>query len=76
MLTECEGEPVENLFTKKELNLQKMEEQRATKRDSNMWYLDNGASNYMIGHHSIFLDLDKGVRGKVILGDGSLVNIK
>ncbi|XP_074375171.1 uncharacterized protein LOC141716909 [Apium graveolens] len=44
--------------------------------DSNMWYLDNGASNHMTGYRSKFKSLDKGVMGQVRFGDGSTVEIQ
>lgn len=43
---------------------------------SNLWYLDNGASNHMTGHREKFKTLDEGVTGKVKFGDGSTVEIK
>lgn len=43
---------------------------------SNMWYLDNGASNHMTGQLSKFKDLDEGVEGRVRFRDGSAVLIK
>ncbi|KAL8107160.1 hypothetical protein AgCh_023822 [Apium graveolens] len=44
--------------------------------ESNMWYLDNGASNHMIGQLSKFDKLDKSVVGHVKFGDGSVVQIE
>ncbi|KAL8117775.1 hypothetical protein AgCh_015608 [Apium graveolens] len=44
--------------------------------ESNMWYLDNEASNHMIGQLSKFDKLDKSVMGQVKFGDGSVVQIK
>lgn len=43
---------------------------------SNVWYLDNGASNHMTGKRSKFKDLNEEVTGKVRFGDGSTVEIK
>ncbi|XP_074374031.1 uncharacterized protein LOC141714409 [Apium graveolens] len=43
---------------------------------SNVWYLDNGASNHMAGEISKFNELDEKVTGKVHFGDGSTVDIK
>lgn len=43
---------------------------------SNLWYLDNGASNHMTGQLSKFRDLDRSVNGQVRFGDGSTVLIK
>lgn len=43
---------------------------------SNVWYLDNGASNHMSGNHSFFMDLDETITGKVRFGDNSCIDIK
>lgn len=40
-----------------------------------VWYLDNGASNHMIGDLHMFRDIDRSVSGKVRFGDGSTVDI-
>lgn len=44
--------------------------------DSNLWYLDNGASNHMTGSKSKFKELDESVTGEVKFGDGSTVKIE
>lgn len=46
------------------------------KGESNLWYLDNGASNHMTGYKSKFKDLNESVTGQVRFGDGSTVEIK
>lgn len=43
---------------------------------SNMWYLDNSASNHMTGDRSYFTTLDKTITGKVKFGDHSRIDIK
>lgn len=43
---------------------------------SNLWYLDNGASNHMIEQKSKFRDLYEEITGQVRFGDGSTVEIK
>lgn len=43
---------------------------------SNVWYLDNGASNHMSGQVSKFQDLDKSIKGQVRFGDGSMAYIE
>lgn len=43
---------------------------------SNIWYLDNGASNHMTGDKSKFKELDAAVTGRVKFGDGSTVQIE
>ncbi|XP_074363905.1 uncharacterized protein LOC141704579, partial [Apium graveolens] len=44
--------------------------------ESNLWYLDNGASNHMTGEYSKFDKLDESIVGQVKFGDGSVVQIK
>ena len=44
--------------------------------DSNVWYLDNGASQHMTGYRTKFKELNEEVTGKVKFGDGSTVDIK
>lgn len=46
------------------------------KVESNVWYLDNGASNHMTGVRTKFKELDEKVTGRVKFGDGSTVEIK
>lgn len=43
---------------------------------SNLWYLDNCASNYMSWQREKFDELDENVTGKVRFGDNSVVHIK
>lgn len=43
---------------------------------SNLWYLDNGASNHMTGQRSKFNMVDESIIGWVNFGDGSTVEIK
>ncbi|XP_042756658.2 retrovirus-related Pol polyprotein from transposon TNT 1-94 [Lactuca sativa] len=44
--------------------------------DSNMWYLDTGASNHMTGNRSKFQELDTTVQGTVRFGNNSKVRIE
>lgn len=46
------------------------------REDSNIWYLNNGASNHMTGQRSKFKELNEVVTGDVRFGDGSTVNIQ
>lgn len=45
-------------------------------RESQVWYLDNGASNHMTGQKGKFRELYESMTGVVRFGDGSTVNIK
>ncbi|KAL8148078.1 hypothetical protein AgCh_005425 [Apium graveolens] len=54
----------------------KIEIDEKKKASSNVWYLDNGASNHMTGDKEKFLELDEGVVGSVKFGDGSNVKIR
>ncbi|KAL8096081.1 hypothetical protein AgCh_037150 [Apium graveolens] len=44
--------------------------------ESNLWYLDNGASNHMTGYRAKFREPDESITGQVKFGDGSVVDIK
>ncbi|WZZ65526.1 hypothetical protein YC2023_076896 [Brassica napus] len=46
-----------------------------SKREDEMWYLDNGASNHMTGERSYFSEIKENITRKVKFGDGSYVNI-
>lgn len=75
LLTECENE--ENIMLINEENvtpkLNKGDEGNANA--SNLWYLDNGASNHMSGQRSKFKELNEEIKGQVKFGDGSIVQI-
>ena len=43
---------------------------------SNVWYLDNGASNHMSGNRAYFSKIDETIGGKVRFGDDSCIDIK
>ncbi|KAL8123295.1 hypothetical protein AgCh_011318 [Apium graveolens] len=45
-------------------------------RESQVWFLDNRASNHMTGQREKFKDIDESVNGLVRFRDGSTVNIK
>ena len=40
------------------------------------WFLDSGCTNHMTANKNIFLDMDGATTSKVILGNGSLVEVK
>ena len=73
------------ILVKKMPNLLMLNEEKVmmnflTKREdrieTNMWYLDNGASNHMIGDQTKFKELDEKLIGNVKFGDGSIVPIQ
>lgn len=43
---------------------------------SNVWYLDNGASNHMTGNQNYFQSINEKITGKVRFGDDSRIDIK
>ncbi|KAL6347263.1 hypothetical protein AAG906_013699 [Vitis piasezkii] len=43
---------------------------------NNVWFLDNGCTNHMIGNKNIFLDMDTTINSQVKMGNGDLVNVK
>lgn len=74
LVAEVEGKMEENMLINEEKMVPKLD---GTKEiESNLWYLDNGASNHMTGQRSKFDVLDENVTGKVKFGDGSMVQIK
>lgn len=40
-----------------------------------IWYLDTGASNHMMGDHTVFAELDTGIGGVVKFSDGPIIDI-
>lgn len=75
-MTECD-EMEKNMFLLDEKNVMpKLKEDIETKMVSNLWYLDNGASNHMTGLLSKFVELDESVTGEVRFGDVLIVTIK
>ena len=43
---------------------------------TNIWFLDNGASNHMSGNRTFFATLDERITGRVRFGDDSRIDIK
>ncbi|KAL8112091.1 hypothetical protein AgCh_019698 [Apium graveolens] len=63
------------LLTKRKI-MPKLNTSKWEKSWSNVWYLDNDASNHMMGELGKFKELDYKVTRKVKFGDGSTVEIK
>lgn len=76
LFTECgEKDPTVMLLSEEDVCL-KLRSNEDTGVNSNLWYLDNGASNHMMGRKLKVRDLDENVMGQVKFGDGSTVKIK
>ncbi|XP_074361123.1 uncharacterized protein LOC141701346 [Apium graveolens] len=77
LLTEHDDKDVNMMLLKEEKVTPKLKLHGSEKSsDSDIWYLDNGASNHMTGQRSKFKMLDECVKGQVKFGDGSMVEIK
>ena len=46
------------------------------RKETSMWYLDNGASNHSTGDRAKFKELDEKLIGNMKLGDGSILSIQ
>lgn len=75
LLTEKDGK-VDDLMLLNEENVVPKLGKIGEREKSNLWYLDNGASNHMTGQRTKFRKLDESVMGQVKFGDGSIVDIK
>lgn len=76
-MVECDKEKADITLLNEEKLVPKLGTSEAEKRvESNLWYLDNGASNHMTGEKSKFRELDEKVTGQVKFGDGSVVHIR
>ena len=75
LLTKCEGDTV-MLINEEKVTPKLSSDGNSKPMESNLWYLDNGASNHMTGQRSKFNTLDEKVTWKVKFGDGSMVEIK
>lgn len=74
-LTQVQNDEPVLLIAEKEVG-PKLSDNESEKLESNVWYLDNGASNHMSVDRSKFEELDMGLTVKVRFGDGSIVKIK
>ena len=72
LLAKCDDSSVTRLSEKQVVPSQMTKVQS----DSNVWYLDNGASSHMTGFKSKFTELNEQISGQVSFGDGSTVRIE
>lgn len=64
------------MLLKEETVIPKLRTYVGEHRESQVWYLDNGASNHMTGQRGKFTQLDESMSGQVRFGDGSTVSKK
>lgn len=76
LLAECRGKERNMVLLNEGKVIPPVGQDCGYKGDTNVWYLDNGASNHMTGQRSRFKDLDENVQGQVRFGDGSAMCIK
>lgn len=76
LIAEKVGEKTKTMLLKKETITPQFRPETDGQRESQVWYLDNGASNHMTGQRGKFKELDERVTGEVKFGDGSKVSIK
>ncbi|KAL8108066.1 hypothetical protein AgCh_024488 [Apium graveolens] len=77
LLAKCEDHEGQKIMLNEENVTPKLSHVTVVKNgSSNVWYLDNGASNHMMGHKEKFQNLDESVTGTVKFGDGSMVKIQ
>lgn len=76
LLSEVDGNKTKMVLLNELKVTPTLETTRERRRMSQLWYLDNGASNHMTGDKTKFAKLDEDVTGEVRFGDGSTVCIK
>lgn len=77
LMVECENNDKVNMLINEERVIPKLAQgDMLGNAESNLWYLDNGASNHMTGQHFKFDQLDTEVTGQVRFSDGSMVKIE
>lgn len=64
------------LLNDKEVIPKLAHDNRVIHSETNIWYLDNGASNHMTGFKSKFANLDEAISGQVKFRDESTVKIE
>lgn len=76
LLAKYEKESEKLMLNKENLTPTLLTDGKERNGSSNIWYLDNGASNHMTGDKEKFKDLDEKIIGSVRFGDGSTVRIE
>ncbi|KAL7606533.1 uncharacterized protein LOC111907056 [Lactuca sativa] len=77
LLTACkEAYDVQEDFLNEEKLNRKLRSAGDESSNTNIWYLDNGASNHMTGQKEKFCELNQSIQGFVKFGDGSKVLIE
>ncbi|KAL8133957.1 hypothetical protein AgCh_009142 [Apium graveolens] len=77
LLAKCEDHEGEKIMLTEENVTPKLSHVTVEKNgSSNVWYLDNEASNHMTGQREKFQNLDESVTGTVKFEDGSMVKIQ
>ncbi|XP_074336389.1 uncharacterized protein LOC141673536 [Apium graveolens] len=76
LLVECGDKEKQLVLLNEKKIIPNLVSETECKRDLNIWYLDNGASNHMMGERSKFKNLDERILGQVKFGDRSTVKIK
>ncbi|XP_074356746.1 uncharacterized protein LOC141696515 [Apium graveolens] len=76
VVAEIDKSETKKMMLKEETVVPKLRASGEELRQSQVWYLDNGASNHMTGQQGKFKTLDESVRGQIKFGDGSIVCIK
>ncbi|XP_074341841.1 uncharacterized protein LOC141679236 [Apium graveolens] len=73
---QCESGRSNTLLLNEGDIIRKLNQDKKKELESNVWYLDNGASTHMTGQRTKFRELDEKITGKVRFRDGSTVEIK
>ncbi|XP_074352038.1 uncharacterized protein LOC141691198 [Apium graveolens] len=75
VIAEVGHKKIVSMLLKEDSVVPKLRTSNEERRESQVWYLDNGTDNHITGAREKFKDLDERVTGKVRFGDGSIVNI-
>ncbi|KAL8158094.1 hypothetical protein AgCh_002703 [Apium graveolens] len=76
LIAETGETEIKSMLLKEDTIIPNLRRENEDQRESQVWYLDNGANNHMTGQRGKFRELNEQVTGKVKFGDGSTVNIK